>query len=85
MKKALHIIFTESRFTVFHTCMAGMFITGAMVATSASDLGPFEPLLVAAGLTGCFFSSACEFLFVIRLVASLAIKKFMKVNRWSSE
>lgn len=84
MKEALRNLLTESTFTVFHICMTGIFFTGVMVASSASDLGPFEPLLVAGGIIGCFFSVTCEILFVVRACALAVIKKIGKEKVCSS-
>ncbi len=75
MKEILRNLLTPSTFTVFHICMTGIFVTGVMVSASSSDLGPFEPLLVATGLTACFFSVVCESILILRALALLAVRK----------
>ncbi|MFS2023494.1 hypothetical protein [Massilia sp. CT11-137] len=50
MKNVLGIILNESRYSMYHLASIALFLLGFFVTFTASDLGPFAPLLVSGGI-----------------------------------
>jgi hypothetical protein len=46
--------------TEFHALMVAAIATGTVLTTSAADLGPFAPMLIALGLCAVFFGVTGE-------------------------
>lgn len=56
MKSLLDVILNDSRYSVYHLGSIALFLLGFFVTFTASDLGPFAPLLVSTGIYLVVFS-----------------------------
>ena len=56
MKNLFDVILNDSRYSVYHLASVALFLLGFFVTFTASDLGPFAPLLVSTGIYLVVFS-----------------------------
>jgi len=63
MKNVVGILLNESRHSSYHLASLAFFVLGFFVASTATNLGPFAPLLVSGGIYLVVFSVLLQLLF----------------------
>jgi hypothetical protein len=63
MKRFLSYLLNESQYSTYHLASLGLFLLGFFIALTATDLGPFAPLLVSSGVYLAIFSLVLQVLF----------------------
>jgi len=66
MKQVVHFFIEESRHSSYHLASIALFLLGFLIALTASDLGPFAPLLVSGGIYLVVLSLLLQLLFWIK-------------------
>lgn len=67
MKTVLGILFDESRHRCYHRISIRLFLLCFFIAFTATDLGPFAPLLVSGGVYLVVFSVLLQLLFWLQV------------------
>lgn len=67
MKNVLGLLLNESRYSAYHLASVAVFLLGFFVALTATDLGPFAPLLVSSGIYLVAFSLLLQVLFWLQV------------------
>ena len=67
MKTALGFLLNESRHSTYHRASVALFLLGFFIAFTATDLGPFAPLLVSGGIYLVTFSLLLQALFWLQV------------------
>ncbi|MFC5510387.1 hypothetical protein [Massilia sp. H6] len=67
MKIVLGVLLNESRHSAYHLVSVVLFLLGFFVALTATDLGPFAPLLVSCGIYLVAGSLLLQALFWLRV------------------
>jgi hypothetical protein len=68
MKIVLGFLLNESRHTAYHLASIAVFMLGFFVALTATELGPFAPLLVSTGVYLVVFSMLLQTVFWLKVV-----------------
>jgi hypothetical protein len=68
MKIVLGFLLNESRHTAYHLASIAVFMLGFFVALTATELGPFAPLLVSTGVYLVVFSLFLQTVFWLKVV-----------------
>lgn len=66
MKQVVHFFLEDSRHSSYHLASIALFLLGFLIALTASDLGPFAPLLVSGGIYFVAFSLLLQLLFWLK-------------------
>jgi hypothetical protein len=66
MKSFLGFLLHESRHTAYHLASIAVFTLGFFVALTATELGPFAPLLVSSGVYLVIFSLLLQAVFWLK-------------------
>jgi hypothetical protein len=67
MKTILDTLLDESRHGSYHRTSVALFLLGFFIAFTATDLGPFAPLLVSGGVYLVTFSVLLQLLFWLQV------------------
>jgi hypothetical protein len=67
MKRILGFLLNESRHGAYHRASVALFLLGFFIAFTATDLGPFAPLLVSGGVYLVAFSVLLQILFWLQV------------------
>jgi hypothetical protein len=67
MKNVVGVLLNESRHTAYHLTSIAFLLLGFFVAFTATDLGPFAPLLVSGGIYLVAFSITLQLLFWLKV------------------
>jgi hypothetical protein len=67
MKNVVGLLLNESRHSAYHLTSIAFFLLGFFVALTATDLGPFAPLLVSGGIYLVAFSITLQLLFWLKM------------------
>lgn len=68
MKKTLGFLLNESQHTAYHLASIALFMLGFFVALTATELGPFAPLLVSSGVYLVAFSVFLQTVFWLKVL-----------------
>jgi hypothetical protein len=63
MKRILSYFVSETPYSTYHLLSLALFLLGFFIAFTATDLGPFAPLLVSGGIYLAIFSLLLQVLF----------------------
>lgn len=77
MKKTLTFFLQESRYTAFHIASIAFFIVGFFIAMTATELGPFAPMLVSAGIYVVIFSGVLQLVFWLKVLLRRVLRPWM--------
>lgn len=67
MKTVLGLLLNESSHSAYHRASVALFLLGFFIAFTATDLGPFAPLLVSGGIYLVAFSVLLQVLFWLQV------------------
>lgn len=79
MKKLFGYLLKESRYSTYHRMSVALFLLGFFVAFTATDLGPFAPLLVSAGIYLVTFSMLLQAVFWLQVVLRKVIASWFAI------
>lgn len=79
MKTVLGLLLNESRHGTYHRASLALFLLGFFVACTATDLGPFAPLLVSGGVYLVVFSLLLQLLFWLPVGLRKALSSWLGV------
>lgn len=77
MKNVCRYLLCDTRFTSFHISACSFVLAGLFIASTASDLGPYAPLLVAFGIYAMLFALLLEAVFWLRVVLRKLLAKWV--------
>jgi hypothetical protein len=77
MKKTIAFFLRDSRYTVFHIFSLAFFFFGFFVAITATELGPFAPILVSSGIYLVMFSVVLELMFWFKVLLRRILRPWM--------
>lgn len=66
MKSVLSTLLNDSRHSLYHMVSLSIFLVGFFVTFTATDLGPFAPLLVSGGIYLVAFSIMLQTVFWLK-------------------
>jgi hypothetical protein len=66
MKSVFGLLLNDTRHSAYHLASLALFVLGFFVTFTATDLGPFAPLLVSSGIYLVMFSIVLQVLFWLK-------------------
>lgn len=85
MSRFLRVASRPGRHTAFHATSLAAIATGACVLVTASDLGPYAPMLLALGFYAIFFGVFAEAAFLARKLIAAGARALLRSQQRTVE
>jgi hypothetical protein len=79
MKTALGLLLNDSRHGTYHLVSIAVFVLGFFVCMTATDLGPFAPLLVSTGVYLVVFSGLLQLVFWLKAALRKVLASWLAI------
>lgn len=77
MKNIVGFFLKDSRHSTYHLVSLAVFVLGFFVTLTATDLGPFAPLLLSSGIYLVMFSILLQVVFWLKMGLRKALSSWL--------